>query len=427
MLTSRAADAASGGSPVLVALVVSPQAATLQDARSPRVLLEQAGLRVAEQLGVIDLASDTRAGKRWLERGYRVVIAAGGDGTIGTTVSHLAGTGIPLGILPMGTSNNSARALAIPLDLAAAVAAIVDGVPTNVDTGLVVVEAHGNGGTTGDTEPRSGHARCRLLSRWLPQWLLNRRGKHTSTALHFLHAATLGLNAEFARLATDANRRATLGGFTYPASSLEALLHLRPIAVTLQLSGVPARDPVTGQRLDGIVSESQLLLTTEVLQLAVVNTPLFGGALNLRLPGVDARDHLLDIVLIEPPRLDKSLDTARAVMGGMRAALGRLRNRKLRPTASPVHLPEEREDHARADLAGEVLFPGIRRYQARAVSITTAAAVDLTLDGEVRARTPATIRVAPGALAVFLPRPGAGVLVGGNMDDSIGAPSEMPP
>ncbi|HZC79152.1 MAG TPA: hypothetical protein VE258_15470, partial [Ktedonobacterales bacterium] len=273
--------------------------------------------------------------------------------------------------------------------------------------------------------PSSGHARCRLLSRWLPQWLLNWRGRHASNMLHFLHAATLGLNAEFAHLATDASRRATLGSFTYPASSLEALMQLRPIAVTLQLSGVPARDPATGQRLEGIASELQVSLATEVLQLAVVNTPLFGGALNLRLPGVDARDHLLDIVLIEPPRLDKSLDTVRAVMGWMRAPLGRLRNRRLLPPVSPVHQHQEREDHTLPDLAGDVLFPGIRRYQARAVSIETATAVDVTLDGEARARTPALIRVAPAALAVLLPRAGTDVLAGGNTEASIFAPTEM--
>jgi diacylglycerol kinase family enzyme len=425
MTTNEAPDAANGG--VLVGLVVSPQVATIEDARSPRVLLERAGLRVAEQLGITDLASDGRAGKRWRQRGYRAIIAAGGDGTIGTTVGHLVGTSIPLGILPMGTSNNIARALAIPLDLPAAVAVIVDGVPTTVDTGQVVaVEAHGDSGTgdTGDTEPSSAHTRCRLLNRLLPHWLVNRWGRHASNTLHFLHAAALGLNAEFAHLATDASRRATLGIFTYPASSLEALLHLRPISVTLQLTGVPARDPTTGQRLDGIASELQLLLATEVLQLTVVNTPLFGGALNLRLPGVDARDQLLDIVLVEPPRLDKSLDTVRAVIERMRMPQGRRRSRRLLPPVLPVHRHQEREDHPLADLAGDTLFPGIRRYQARAVSIETATAVDLTLDGEVRARTPAVIRVAPAALAVLLPRAENSVVVGGNTEASIAAPTD---
>lgn len=441
MMTKRAPEAANGGIPVV--LVVSPQVATLEDARSPRVLLEQAGLRVAEHLVVTDLAGDGHAGKRWRQHRYRAVIAAGGDGTIGTTVSHLAGTGIPLGILPMGTSNNIARALGIPLDPVAAVAVMVDGVPIHVDMGLVA-GAHddtgdtgttGTTGTTGDTGPASGHVRWRLVSRLLPKWLLTWWSRRTSNKLHFLHAATLGLNAEFAHLATDASRRAALGGFTYPASSLAALKHLRPIAVTLQLSGVPARDPATGRRLEGIASAGQLSLATEVLQLAVVNTPLFGGALTLRLPGVDARDRLLDVVLVEPPHLANSLNTARAVMERLRASLGRRRHRTLpQPIAldspaspgAPVQQHQEREDHTLADLAGDALFPGIRRYQARAVSIATATPVDVTLDGEVRARTPALIRVAPAALAVLLPRAGTEVRVSGDSGASISARTEMP-
>jgi diacylglycerol kinase family enzyme len=431
VMTRRAPDLAQGGVPVV--LVVSPQVAILeQDARSPRVLLEQAGLHVAEHLGITDLAGDGRAGKRWRQRGYRAVIAAGGDGTVGTTVSHLAGTGIPLGILPMGTSNNIARALGIPFDPAAAVAAIVDGVPIHVDTGLVV-EAHGDSsgssdiGTTGDTGPNSSHTRWRLVSRWLsPQWMLHWRGRRTRNGLHFLHAAALGLNAEFAHLATDASRRAALGDFTYPASSLAALKHLRPIAVTLQFSGVPARDPATGRRREGSKREWQRSLATEVLQLAVVNTPLFGGALTLRLPGVDAHDHLLDVVLVEPPRLNNNLDTVRAVMERLRAPLGWRRSRRLLPPGAPAHQHQERADPPLADLAGDALFPGIRRYQARAVSIATATPVDVTLDGEVRARTPALIRVAPAALAVLLPHAGTGVLVGGNSSASVAAPTEMP-
>ncbi|PWT71591.1 MAG: hypothetical protein C5B60_10720, partial [Chloroflexi bacterium] len=97
-VTNWAPDAAEHS--VRVALVVSPRAATQHDARSPRALLQQVGLHVAEQLGVAELVGDRHASQRWHGHNYRAVIAAGGDGTVGTTASHLAGTGIPLGILP---------------------------------------------------------------------------------------------------------------------------------------------------------------------------------------------------------------------------------------------------------------------------------------------------------------------------------------
>src|SRR5215472_14100599 len=93
-----------------VALVVSPHASA-DVARHPRELLRQAGLMVAEELGVAEAAGDVSAGKRWRRSRHRAVVAAGGDGTIGTTAGQLMGTGVPLGILPMGTSNDVARAL----------------------------------------------------------------------------------------------------------------------------------------------------------------------------------------------------------------------------------------------------------------------------------------------------------------------------
>jgi diacylglycerol kinase family enzyme len=413
MVTNMVPDTSTGG--VAVALVVSPRTAALDDARSPRGLLEQVGLRVAEQFTVTDLASDSSTGKRWRQQRYRAIIAAGGDGTIGTTISLLAGTGIPLGILPMGTSNDVARALGIPLDLAAAAAVIANGVPTNIDTGLVR-EVHG------DMRLDSVPTWRNRLGGWLPRWVLHPWRRDAIRSLSFLHAATIGLNAEFAHLASNASRRAALGGFNYPVSSLEALTHLRSIAIKVHLSGVPARDPDTGRRLEG--SPSDLHLSLEILQLAVVNTPLFGGTLNLWLPGVDAHDHLLDIFLVEPPRLDRSLDTVRAAVERLHIPRGLMKDHH-QQGKEPVQQHEE-QDHLRADQAHDALFPGIRRYQAKSVSIETAVPVHVTLDGEVRTKTPVHIQVEPAALAVLLPRTEIGVPVDGNPEDSAFAPTRPP-
>jgi diacylglycerol kinase (ATP) len=54
--------------------------------------------------------------------GLDAVVAAGGDGTIATVAVGLAGTGVPLGILPMGTANNIALSLDIPAGLDEAIA-----------------------------------------------------------------------------------------------------------------------------------------------------------------------------------------------------------------------------------------------------------------------------------------------------------------
>src|SRR5215212_852119 len=52
------------------------------------------------------------------------VVVGGGDGTINTVAGVLAGTGIPLGLLPLGTLNHFAKDLGIPLDLDGAVGVI---------------------------------------------------------------------------------------------------------------------------------------------------------------------------------------------------------------------------------------------------------------------------------------------------------------
>ena len=62
---------------------------------------------------------------------------AGGDGTVRDAVGPLAGTGIPVGIVPCGTGNLYATAVGIPRDLDDAIDAIRDGTPLPHDVGEV--------------------------------------------------------------------------------------------------------------------------------------------------------------------------------------------------------------------------------------------------------------------------------------------------
>lgn len=57
-----------------------------------------------------------------------LVVAVGGDGTVAAVARTLIGTPHVLGIVPLGTFNNFARALDIPLDLEGALAVIMHGV-----------------------------------------------------------------------------------------------------------------------------------------------------------------------------------------------------------------------------------------------------------------------------------------------------------
>jgi diacylglycerol kinase family enzyme len=66
-----------------------------------------------------------------------LIVAGGGDGTISAVASVLAGSGIALGVLPLGTLNHFARDMGVSLDIAQAVRDIAAGRTLEVDVGEV--------------------------------------------------------------------------------------------------------------------------------------------------------------------------------------------------------------------------------------------------------------------------------------------------
>ena len=76
-----------------------------------------------------------------LADGAEVVIAAGGDGTVRVVASELARTGVPLGIVPLGTGNLLARNLDLPLRAAEALDVALSGQDRAIDA----VHVHGDG------------------------------------------------------------------------------------------------------------------------------------------------------------------------------------------------------------------------------------------------------------------------------------------
>jgi len=356
-------------------LVSSPHAGNAARAGQVTTQLKRLGITVAKKIPVGELDHSQPQGALWREQGYDLVVAAGGDGTVGAVASHLTGTELPLAILPLGTANDVARSLYLPMDVAEACVAIAGALPMDIDVGQVMPgltaplaysaeqSAHP---APGDPSPAAGAC--------------------------FLHAAKLGLNVEFARLATDSLRRQRLGRLTYAASALEAVTHYRPVDVTLHVYGMESAEE-TGEKADAANKADETIIQIRAVQVSVVNTPVFGGKMSMRLPDVSLEDRQLDFMVIEAIVAQQLRHTVQQLLAALRAA------------PDQPNQPDQ-PDHA-ADASGNEQeaprLPGVRRFRARAATIETADAMDVTLDGEIRTHTPVIIRVSPKSLRVLVP------------------------
>jgi diacylglycerol kinase family enzyme len=97
---------------------------------------EAAGIRIEIKLA--------KSAKNFLEevsaaiqREPSTIIVGGGDGTLNSAAGLLIGSGIALGVLPLGTFNHFAKDLHVQLDLESAVTTIAEGYCAQVDVGAV--------------------------------------------------------------------------------------------------------------------------------------------------------------------------------------------------------------------------------------------------------------------------------------------------
>ncbi|EON74410.1 diacylglycerol kinase [Lysinibacillus sphaericus] len=81
----------------------------------------------------------TYAAKNAVERGFDIIIAVGGDGTLNEVVSGVSTfeKRPKVGLIPMGTTNDFARAVHIPRNIDEAVEIIIKGDTLPVDVGLL--------------------------------------------------------------------------------------------------------------------------------------------------------------------------------------------------------------------------------------------------------------------------------------------------
>ena len=308
--TARETIAARTAQPVLreAVLVASPHAGNSGKLERAKRLIEKRGIRIATQLDITEI--DRLRELLDAETQPRLVIAAGGDGTVGSVAGALVGSDHVMAIMPLGTSNDFARALDIPMNTRLAAMLLASGRVSEVDVGRL---AH-----PGES-PR-----------------------------YFVHAATAGVNVSFAKLATRGSVRTRFGRLTYLAAAVYAMRNRSPITCVVSHDG----------------TSDQL----QLLQLSVINAPIFGGPLGLSVEGSRPDDHLLDVLAVE------DIGLPRLILAGLLLLL-RVNRR----------------------------VAGVKAFHTQKLTVETDSPEALSLDGELGAAVPGEIETVPGGLRVLIP------------------------
>ncbi len=177
-----------------------------------RASLARAGIDVVEDGWPDDIGA-----------GVDCIIAAGGDGTLVGAIGPAIARGLPLGVVPLGTFNELARTLDVPLDIDGAVATIAAGCERTIDVGRV------NG--------------C-----------------------YFVNEASLGISSRISRLQTPELKQ-RFGIFGVLATAMQAFRHARPM------------------RAEAVYNGRREQLRT--IQLTVANSHRFGGFLSVADAAID--------------------------------------------------------------------------------------------------------------------------------------------
>jgi len=122
-------------------LIVNPYATTVSDRLKNLVVYALQGRFDVEAVATQAQNHATEIGREAQDGGYDVVVAFGGDGTLNEVANGLAGTDLPVAVLPGGSTNVVARTLGMPNDVVDATEHLLsladDWQPRKIDLGLV--------------------------------------------------------------------------------------------------------------------------------------------------------------------------------------------------------------------------------------------------------------------------------------------------
>ncbi|WP_306909242.1 lipid kinase [Arthrobacter sp. B3I9] len=217
--------------------------------------MEKAGVPISSVHHVLFGAELAGTLDRVVADGHDLVVVGGGDGTVSCAAGRVAGTDVVLGVLPLGTANDLARTLEIPVNLADACAAVADGKVVDIDLGRA------NG------QP-------------------------------FLNVASVGLSVGVTEALSPRLKR-----------------HLGPLAYGVATLRAYARHQPFGARLDFPEGDHEPITLEHLLQVAVGNGRHYGGG-NTVSPTAGIDDHTLDIYAILAAPFREHVNIARLLKDG---------------------------------------------------------------------------------------------------------------
>ncbi len=122
-------------------IIVNPYATTVSDRLRNLVVYALQGRYEVEAVMTEAQNHATEIGREVRDGHYDIVVAFGGDGTLNEVANGLAGTDVPVSILPGGSTNVVARTLGIPNDVVDATEHLLsiadDFRPRRIDLGMV--------------------------------------------------------------------------------------------------------------------------------------------------------------------------------------------------------------------------------------------------------------------------------------------------
>jgi diacylglycerol kinase family enzyme len=98
-------------------IIVNPYATTVSDRLKNLVVYALQGRYEVEAVSTEAQNHATEIGREACDGGYDIVVAFGGDGTLNEVANGLAGTDVPVSVLPGGSTNVVCRTLGIPNDV----------------------------------------------------------------------------------------------------------------------------------------------------------------------------------------------------------------------------------------------------------------------------------------------------------------------